>query len=51
MNEKVFYIKKWVIVKHAIIFSYNNKTVHTKFFDKTDIIIDSINKEVFYINK
>lgn len=47
----VVYVKKWMKTRHAIMFRLSNKIVQVCFEDRTEIILNSENREVTYINK
>jgi polo-like kinase 1 len=48
---QIFYIKKWMRTKHAIMFRLSNKLIQVIFEDKTEIILYSESKEMTYLNK
>jgi len=50
-NQKEEYVKKWLHSKHAIIFRLSNKIVQVCFEDKTEIILNSEERTVVYLNK
>nr|P0C8M8.1 RecName: Full=Probable serine/threonine-protein kinase CCRP1; AltName: Full=Cell-cycle related Protein 1 [Zea mays] len=43
------YVKKWVKTKNATLFRLSNKTVQVHFTDRTEIILNSENKQVTYV--
>jgi len=45
------YVKKWMKTKHALMFRLSNKIVQVNFTDHTEIILNSENKLVTYLNK
>ena len=45
------YVKKWMRTKHALMFRLSNKIVQVNFTDHTEIILNSENKLVTYLNK
>ena len=45
------HLKKWIMTKHAIMFRLSNKIVQVIFTDDTEIIANSINEVITYINK
>jgi polo-like kinase 1 len=51
VNTASIYVKKWVKTKSATLFRLSNKTVQVNFTDKTEIILNSENKQVTYVNK
>ena len=50
-DENVVYAKKWIRTHHAILFRLSNKIIQVTFEDHTEIIINSIIREIVYINK
>jgi len=51
LSENDIYIKKWVKTKNATMFRLSNKIVQVNFTDKTELIMNSENKVVTYVNK
>jgi len=51
LSESEIYIKKWVKTKNATMFRLSNKIVQVNFTDKTELILNSENKVVTYMNK
>jgi polo-like kinase 1 len=45
------YVKKWMRTKHAIMFRLSNKIVQVNFQDHTEILLNSENRYVTYVNK
>jgi len=45
------YVKKWMRTKHAIMFRLSNKIVQVNFQDHTEILLNSENRLVTYVNK
>ena len=45
------YVKKWMRTKHAIMFRLSNKIVQVNFQDHTEILLNSENRFVTYVNK
>lgn len=50
-DENVVYAKKWIRTHHAILFRLSNKIIQVTFEDHTEIIINSVIREIVYINK
>ncbi|EAR81887.2 Serine/Threonine kinase domain protein (macronuclear) [Tetrahymena thermophila SB210] len=50
-KKMLYYVKKWVKTKNAILFRLQNKIVQVSFSDKTEIILNSIMKIVTFNNK
>lgn len=44
-------MKKWMRTKHAIMFRLSNKIVQVNFQDHTEILLNSENRLVTYVNK
>lgn len=47
----IVYVKKWMRTKHAIMFRLSNKIVQVNFQDHTEILLNSENRLVTYVNK
>ena len=47
----VVYVKKWMRTRHAIMFRLSNKIVQVNFQDHTEILLNSDNRLVTYVNK
>ena len=45
------YVKKWMRTRHAIMFRLSNKIVQVNFQDHTEILLNSDNRLVTYVNK
>lgn len=45
------YVKKWMRTRHAIMFRLSNKIVQVNFQDSTEILLNSDNRLVTYVNK
>ena len=45
------YVKKWLKTKHAIMFRLSNKIVQVNFQDHTEILLNSENRLVTYVDK
>lgn len=50
-NIPQVYVKKWMRTKHAIMFRLSNKIVQVNFQDHTEILLNSENRLVTYVNK
>jgi polo-like kinase 1 len=50
-GENVYYVKKWMKTKYAILFRLSNKIVQVNFTDRTELILSSEQKLVTYVNK
>lgn len=51
MNSGNVYVRKWFKTRNATLFRLSNKTVQVNFTDKTEIILNSEDKLVTYVNK
>jgi polo-like kinase 1 len=47
----IFYVKKWMKTKYAILFRLSNKIVQVNFTDKTELLLSSEHKQVTYVNR
>ena len=45
------YVKRWQKTKHATLFRLSNKVVQVVFEDKSELVMSSMTKKVFYKNK
>ncbi|EAR82871.2 Serine/Threonine kinase (macronuclear) [Tetrahymena thermophila SB210] len=50
-NQPLPYLKKWMQTRHAIMFRLSNKIVQVQFSDKTEILLNSTDKIVSFMNK
>ncbi|KAL4471341.1 hypothetical protein ABPG72_011118 [Tetrahymena utriculariae] len=50
-NQPLPYLKKWMKARHAIMFRLSNKIVQVQFSDKTEILLNSTDKIVSFMNK
>lgn len=50
-QRPLFYLKKWMKTRHAVMLRLSNKIVQVAFNDKTEIILSSESKLVTYIDK
>ncbi|KAL4513162.1 hypothetical protein ABPG72_017847 [Tetrahymena utriculariae] len=50
-NQPLPYLKKWMKTRYAIIFCLSNKIVQVQFSDKTEILLNSTDKIVSFMNK
>ena len=50
-DKPYIYVKKWMRLKHAIMFRLSNKIIQVCFQDKTEIILSSESRVVTYVNK
>jgi polo-like kinase 1 len=49
--KKLLYVRRWFRSKHAVIFRLNNKSVQVIFIDQSELLINSLSKQVIYTNK
>lgn len=45
-DKQLYYVKKWMRTKHAIMFRLSNKIVQVNFQDRTEIILSSESRVV-----
>lgn len=50
-EKKLIYVRRWFRSKHAVIFRLNNKSVQVIFIDQSELLINSLSKQVLYTNK
>ncbi len=50
-DKKLVYVRRWFRSKHAVIFRLSSKSVQVIFIDQSELLINSMNKQVVYINK
>ena len=50
-EKKLVYVRRWFRSKHAVIFRLNNKSVQVIFIDQSELLINSISKQLLYTNK
>jgi polo-like kinase 1 len=50
-DKKLIYVRRWFRSKHAVIFRLNNKSVQVIFIDQSELLINSLSKQVLYTNK
>lgn len=50
-GEKLVYVRRWFRSKHAVIFRLNNKSVQVIFIDQSELLINSLSKQLVYTNK
>lgn len=48
---KLVYVRRWFRSKHAVIFRLSNKSVQVIFIDQSELLINSLSKQVVYVNK
>eukprot|EP00347_Sterkiella_histriomuscorum_P024288 403331651 len=51
VSQNLVYVKRWLNTKHAILFRLSNKVVQVIFEDKSELVMSSLTKKVFYQNK
>jgi len=51
VNQSTVYVKKWIKTRNATMFRLSNKVVQMNFADKTELILNSDNKLVTFVNK
>jgi polo-like kinase 1 len=49
--ENLVYLKKWMKTKHAILFRLSSRMIEVVFENKTEIILRSEARELYYVNK
>ncbi|ETO06819.1 hypothetical protein RFI_30572, partial [Reticulomyxa filosa] len=50
-RDEIVFVRKYVKTKYAISFRLNNKTVHTIFMDKTQVVVFTNSQTIVYIDK
>lgn len=50
-EKKLVYVRRWFRSKHAVIFRLNNKSVQVIFIDQSELLINSVTKQLIYTNK
>ena len=48
VSQNLVYVKRWLNTKHAILFRLSNKVVQVIFEDKSELVMSSLTKKVFY---
>ena len=50
-GQKLIFIRQWLKTKHAIMFRLSNQIFQVDFFDKSQILLCTDNKNIFFTNK